>query len=329
MRGRWVLISVLAVAAGVVGGVLSMRHRPLPPAPAQSPAAAVVSVPEVTLNGLIRPQHVVSVGAGVEGNIEAFLADSGDDVYQGQVLARIGSTGLETNRDAATAAAERAQDQVSKYEAAVNSARLEASRADADSQRSRLQMERAQQVYERQTTLHKAGATPQKVFEKAQRDYQGALSEFEIMDTASRAARETVQGVLDQLARAKTALARSNQELQDAEGAFANAEVRSPVDGTVVGRKGEVGKPAQEAGSDLFQIATDLYALEVPLDAAPPVVKRLHPGGSATVFVLDLQSSGIPADIKEIKDNRVVVEFNSTMPAIRPGMRADVHLKLD
>ena len=90
----------------------------------------------------------------MEGNIEAFLADSGDDVYQGQVLARIGSTGLETDRDAATAAVERAQDEVSKYEAAVNSSRLEASRADAEGQRARLQIERAQQVYDRQSTLH-------------------------------------------------------------------------------------------------------------------------------------------------------------------------------
>lgn len=326
MSGRWVLISVLAVLAGVAAGVLSMRRRPAPPLPMRNPAAAVMAVPEVTLNGLIRPQHVVSVGSQTEGNIEAFLADSGDDVYQGQVLARIGSSGLESNRDAATAAVERAQDDVSKNEAAVNSSRLEASRAEAEGQRARLQLERAKQVYDRQSTLHEAGATPPIVFDKAQKDYQAAQKEFEVMETAARAAREAVQGVLNQLASARTALARRNQELQEAEGAFTNAEVRSPVDGTVVGRKGEVGRPAQEAGGEMFQIASDLYALEVPLEPAPDVLRRLHPGGPATVFVLDLQSGG---DIKEIKDNRVLVEFNSNVPAIRPGMRADVRLKLD
>jgi len=45
--------------------------------------------------------------------------------------------------------------------------------------------------------------------------------------------------------------------------------------------------------------------------------------------VPDLQTPGITGDIKEIKGNRVVVEFNSTIPAIRPGMVADVRLKLD
>jgi HlyD family secretion protein len=329
MRGRWFLISVLAVAAGIAGGFLSMRRRPLPPVTARNPAAAVVAVPEVTLNGLVRPQHVVTAGAGIEGNIDAFLVDSGDEVYQGQVLARIGSAELETNRNAATAAAGRAQEQVTKYEALVNSARLEASRADAEAQHSRLQLERARQVYERQTTLHNAGATPQMTFEKAEKDYEAARGDLEIMDRAARSAREAGQAILDQLAGAKTALVQRNRELQEAESAFTKAEVRSPVDGTVVGRRGEVGKPVQEAGGEMFQIATDLYALEVPVEPEPQVLKRLHPGGPAMVSVLDLQSGGIPAQIKEIKDKLVVVEFNSTMEAIRPGMRAEVRLKLD
>jgi multidrug resistance efflux pump len=306
-----------------------MRRRPAPPAPNRNPAAAVVAASGVTLNGVIRPQHVVTVGAGIEGNIEAFLADSGEDVFQGQVLARVGSAGLESNREAATAAAEHAQEQVSQYETQVNSARLEASRADAEAQRARLQMERAKSVFDRQTTLHNAGATPLIVFNKAQKDYQAAATELEVMDKAARSSRDTVQAALNQLAGAKTALAKRSQELQDAEGDFANAEVRSPVDGTVVGRKGEVGKPAQEAGGEMFQIATDLYALEVALEPEPAVLKRLHPGDQAAVFVLDLQIPGIPGQIKEIQGNRVIVEFTSNMQAIRPGMRADVRLKLD
>ncbi len=329
MRGRWFLFSVLAVAAGIAGGFLSMRHKPPPPAPARNQAATVAAVPEITLSGLIRPQHVVTVGAGIQGNVDAFLADSGDEVYQGQVLARIGSAELENNREAAAAAAEHAQEQVSKCEALVNSGRLEASRADAEAQHARLQLERARQVYERQTTLHNAGATPQIVFDKAEKDYEAARRDSEIMDQAARSAREAGQALLNQLAGAKTELVRRNQELEESQSAFTNSEVRSPVDGTVVGRRGEVGKPAQEAGGELFQIATDLYALEVPVEAEPPALTRLHPGGPAMVSVPDLQSGGIPAQIKEIKDSLVVVEFSSTMEAIRPGMRAEVRLKLD
>jgi hypothetical protein len=101
------------------------------------------------------------------------------------------------------------------------------------------------------------------------------------------------------------------------------------VDGLLVGRNGEVGKSAQEFGDNLFQIATDMYALEVALEPQPPILKRLRPGQPALVLVPDLQSAGIAGDVKEIKGTQVLVEFNSTLPAIRPGMLADVRLKLD
>ena len=59
---------------------------------------------QVTLSGTIRPQHVVGVGAQVDGVVDAFLVDVGQDVYQGQVLVRIGSQGLDSSREAAASA---------------------------------------------------------------------------------------------------------------------------------------------------------------------------------------------------------------------------------
>jgi multidrug resistance efflux pump len=196
-------------------------------------------------------------------------------------------------------------------------------------QRSRLELDRVQKVFERQNLLHSNGATPRIVYEKAVKDYEAAVKEFEVMDKASRAARDNVESLTNQVSAAKKTLALKQQELQDAEGAFAAAEVRSPIDGVVVGRKGEVGKLAQEAGDQMFQIATDTYALEIPLEPDPAVLKRLHPGQNVAVWVLDIQSSAIPGEIKEVKDTQAIVEFNSATPAIRPGMRADVRVRPD
>ena len=99
------------------------------------------------------------------------------------------------------------------------------------------------------------------------------------MDKAARAARETVQGAIEALTRAKKALARSNQQLEDAQGAFDKAEVRSPVDGGG-GAQGRGGQAGAEAGNDLFQIATDIFALEVPLEPRPRCRSALRPGSS-------------------------------------------------
>ena len=112
-----------------------MRRRNAAPPTAQvNGEALVIRRNEITLSGNIEPKHVVAVGAAVQGNIEAFLADVGDEVFEGQVLARIGSAGLESTREQAQSDAEHAQDQVTRAEASVNTARLEASRADAMAQ---------------------------------------------------------------------------------------------------------------------------------------------------------------------------------------------------
>ena len=331
MRGKWVLLSVAAVLAGVAGGALSLRYRRPAPAPLVRAAGPAMLLPanQVTLSGAIRPQNVVGVGAQVNGIIEAFLVDVGQDVYQGQVLARIGSQGLESSREAAASAVDHAQEQVNRAEAAVAGARLEQSRADAEAQRARFAMERAEAAFSRQQMLVSKGATPRLVFEKAQDEYESARTEFTVMDKAARGAAERVQSVLQEVASAQKILAGENGRLQESQAAFEAADVHSPVDGLLVARNGEVGKSAQEFGDSLFQIATDMYALEVALEPEPPILKRIRPGQPALVLIPDLESAGITGDVKEIKGTQVLVEFNSTIPAIRPGMVADVRLKLD
>jgi len=330
MRGKWLLISVVAIAVGVGGAALSMRGRKATPAPATPNAGALlIHRNEITLTGNVQPQHVVGVGASVEGNIEAFLADVGEEVFEGQVLARIGSAGLETNREQAQAEADRAQDMVTRAEAAVNSARLEASRSDALLQRARLEMDRAQKVFDRQTTLHNAGATPRIVFEKAQAEFAAAQSSFEAMDKAARASHDSLQEAMNRFNAAKQTAAEKAGQVEDSNTAFQAAEVHAPAAGTIGGRKGEVGKPAEEAGDQMFRIATDLYALEVPLQPKPDELARIHPGQEAVVVLLDLQSAGLPGTVREVKDGTAIVEFAGAIPGIKPGMRADVRLKLD
>jgi multidrug resistance efflux pump len=331
MRGKWALLSAAAVLAGFAVGALSLRHRSPAPAPPVRAAGAAVLLPvnQVTLSGAIRPQHFVGVGAQVNGVIDAFLVDVGQDVYQGQVLARIGTQELDSAREAIANAVDHAQERVNRAETAVAGARLEQSRADAEAQRARFAMERAETAFSRQQLLFNQGATPRLVYDKARSEYDGTRAEFAVMDRAARATADRVQSALEEVASAQKILAGENQRLQDSQAALEAADVHSPVDGLLVGRNGEIGKPAREFGDNLFQIATDTYALEVALEPQPLILKRLRPGQPALVLVPDLQTPGITGDIKEIKGPRVLVEFNSTIPAIRPGMLADVRFKLD
>jgi multidrug efflux pump subunit AcrA (membrane-fusion protein) len=325
--GKWVLAAV--VLALVIGGGAVWLHWKIhgPGAPIRKSGAALISSNgETTVSGKIRPQHVISVKAEIDGVLDSFQVDVGQEVLEGQVLARIGASGLELARATAEAEENTAREQATHAESTVASARMESSRADAAQQRSRMTLDRMQQVWDRQQTLFKAGATSRQAYEKAQRDVADARQDYEIVDRAARASTDQLNSLLNGLTAARKNLADRTKDLETAQANMQSAEVLSLSDGLVLARNGEPGKPAP---ADLFEIATDLFALEVVLQPPPPVLNRLRPGQPALVIIPDLQSAGIGGTVKEINGGEVVVEFECTLPAVKPGMLADVRFKLD
>ena len=154
LMARCIYIAATLLLMGALVAVLVTR-----PKPTSGPVRKVVLtikpglLNEVMLQGKVRPQHVIGVAANVPGFVETFLVDAGQNVYQGQVLARIGAQRLESAREAALAALARAEEQVTRAESAVSAARMEASRSEADAQRARLALERVEKVYARQRML--------------------------------------------------------------------------------------------------------------------------------------------------------------------------------
>ena len=307
-------------------GALSLRWKGRAAAPVRDNGAAPIPPPsEVILLGKLRPQHIVTVKADSAGDIDALLVDVGEDVFAGEVLARVGDSGLAERRETSAAAVSAAEDLASKAESKAANARLEASRAEADRQRSRATLDKARAVFERQDMLRRHGATPRLTWEKGQSDLASAQEEYDALEKASRLSGEQLQAALNDLTGAQKAVAERNQELAAARDSMGSGELHSPVDGTVVARNGEVGQPA---GADLFEIATDLFALEVAVEPEPQVLHRLRPGMPALVSIPDLQNAGFTGEVREIEDRAAIVEFNCTLPGVRPGMPVQVRLKL-
>ena len=248
MRGKWIPVTAGVVLFAVAVGVVVWRGRRHPVTAAEGSRhgggdRGGAERSDVAGEDPPAARHERS-GPSVSGFIEAFLVEPGQDVYEGQVLARIGAQGLESAREVAQAALERAQEQVSKAEAAVTAARMELSRAEADAQRSRMALERAERASARQQTLFREGATPRLVYEKALKEYEAALKEYELIDATVRTGREHIQSGMEEVAGAKKIVADKMRLLEDAQDNLAAAEVHSPVDGYVVSRKGEVGASA-------------------------------------------------------------------------------------
>jgi multidrug resistance efflux pump len=330
MRGKWILISVSIVLLAMAAGALSRLRNSAAKNTAQPVKTSALPAPagELSLAGKIEAQQVTTVAAQAGGTVAEFLVDVGQEVFEGAVLARIGNQGLEAAGENARAVLDLAQARVEKAGSAIIAARLEATRARADAVRARGEFDRAQRNYQRQKILHGEGATPRLTYEKSERDYAASQAESDSLEELARVAENRVGELIQEQESAKRILQDKLKDVEEAKTNMAAAEVRSPVDGLVVERKGEVGKElgAQEQ-AELFRIAVNLSELQVRVNPDPDALKRLKPGDSALVIVADLGGEGIAGSVKEIQGNQATVTFTSPNPVVKPGMTAQVRIK--
>ncbi len=331
MRGKWLLISLaILLAAGAAGAFFYWRHQSaLRKASAAKQAQAVAALPgAVTLSGQIQAQHVTLVGAPVEGTVEEFLVEVGDEVFEGQLLARISNTGLEAAHEKAKLEADRASTRLDGLEAELSAARLEASRAAADRIRARAELDRTRRVRERQKLLYGEGATPRLTFERAEREFTAAETNAKTGDQVSKAADERVASMIKEMDAARRIREDKDHQLEDAQAHLEAEQIHSPVDGIVVGRRGLAGDAVKPDVNDLFQIAVDLGLLSVAISPEPNVAAALRPGMPATIQIGELGGEALSGTVASVAGNKVTIEFTSPTPLIKPGMTASVRLNI-
>lgn len=328
MRGKWLLAGGSVILLGIAAAALSVlwRERRSGQAATAPPAPPVPA--EVSLPGKVEARNVVPVAATLDGSVEEFFADAGQDVFEGQLIARIRNMDLLSARDLAQSELDRAQSKLTNLEAAVVAGRLEASRAAADASRARTDFERAEKTYLRQQMLYREGATPRLVFEKSEKEYLRAKTESETLAEVAKAADLRVESILKDVDFARKTLAEKSAELDDANEALLAAEVHSPVDGMVVARRGEPGAAVDRTVKDLFLIAVDLTALQVVVEPEPPVLAHLRAGQQAVVRLAEMDES-LAGEVHEITaGGRAIIHFASPNPAIRPGLTAQALIRI-
>jgi multidrug resistance efflux pump len=334
MKGKWLLASGVVILLAIAAGALwvwrqdhAKKAAPREAAAQQTPAALAPGA-EISLSGKVQATHVVEVPAAIEGAIDVFHVEVGQEVYEGQLLASIKNTTLESSRDLAAQELEQVQTRVINLDSSIISARLEASRAAADASRSRSEFERQQKLFQRQQLLYREGATPRLTYERTQKDFLAAQDEFNAMQGVAAGQDEKVASLTREAETARRILSDKHAELERAKSDLAATEVHAPVDGIVLARRGEPGLEVSREVKDLFQIATDLGSLQVVLSPEPPMLARIEPGEPALVFLAEVANEPLAGIVSAVKDNQVLVDFESPTPAIKPGLTAQVRLKI-
>jgi len=327
MRGKWVILSaclallvLVCIAVTVLPRASAKKTKASETAPQAPPSA------DITIPGKIRAQHVVGVAPQIQCAVGAFFVEPGQEVFEGQLLARLANEGLENSQQAAKRDLELTQSRVNELESEIISARLEASRARADASRARGEYDRLDRAYRRQQMLFKEGATPRIVYEKSSREFEQAQIEFGTVEKVAANAAARVADLIKNLDAEKRMLGEKTGALETETAKAGATELLSPTAGIVVVRNGEVG---QSCGpdKDLFQIATQLSLLEVTIEPDPPTMRRIQPNQPALVSLPDQGADGMLGAVTSIQCDQVVVQFTSPNPAVKPGMQAQVRIK--
>lgn len=331
MRGKWLLFSGIVILLAIAAGAISVLRKPAPVPKKPEPVApvAVDVINEVTLIGKIRAAHIVPVGAPVDGTLDQWMVEVGQEVLEDQELGHIKNTGLESAQERAEQELDRARGKVSNIEGSMLQARLEAARTDSDMIRTKSEASRLEKIYSREQLLFREGATARLKFEKAEKDFKSAQEEANTASELSKAAGERVLKLERDLEVAKKALDERTAELEDAQEDLKSSVIVAPIDGLIIGLGVEPGGEVQRATRDLLQIAVDPALLEIVVEPEPPALARIKAGQPAMVMIPDVMSDGLQGQVKEVKDKQVVVEFTSPNPAVKHGMTGSVKIRFE
>ncbi len=210
----------------------------------------------IVATGLISAVEQAQVQPLIEGQaIEELLADVGDVITQGQVLARLSGSTIELQRSELMAS--RAQVEAALAQAQASLIESQTTAAEAN------------RVAERTKNLLAGGNIPQATADEA----------IAAADSAAARVNVAEQGI----ASAQAQLALVDAQLQTLELNRARTEVKAPVAGLIVTRNATVGTIASAGGQPMFVIVRD-GQMELRAEVAEQDLLRLQPGQKVSMI---------------------------------------------
>lgn len=319
----WAGLAAL-LAGGATAAYFQFRAKPQPAA--ATPAPATPDPSETTISGTIRARHVLPVAAPIDGTLEQIDLLDGQDVFEGQLLARVRSQRLDLELEEAKLEVERLQERVNSLDAMAIGARLEVSRADADAARARAALTAAEKNYRRQKALLAEGATPRLTYEKAEKEYESLKAETDALTGMAQASQARLDVTQKNLDEARRLLAEKQKDFDTVESAIQEGAVHSPADGVLIAHRAGPGDEVTSAMKDLFQIAVNLGELNFTAQISAEQEKLLEPGQTVSIQVAELGGMPIEGVVKSAANRELIVEFSAPAPVVRPGLSAQMRM---
>jgi HlyD family secretion protein len=265
------LAGLVLVSASLAFGV-SAQETPAADSPGIALALPAITVSaahplplrdRVIASGLVAAVEQIHVQPLVSGDaVQELLADIGETVAEGQVLARIESTALDLQRS----------------ELAANRAAVMASIAQAEANliEARANAGEAQRVADRAAALRAQGNIAEAQADQAASALESAQARVRVAELGIESAQAQLAVVDAQLATLELRVGRT--------------EVRSPAAGLIVERNATVGEIASSSGQPMFVIVRD-GLMELRAEVAEGDLGRLAPGMAVTMSAVGTTES--------------------------------------
>ena len=311
-KPRVVLIAVVLVAAGGAASLYALA-----PSGAQIDyrlaAVDVGDIESVVLSaGTLAALNTVVVGSQLSGQVAELHADFNDTVDAGEIVARI---------DPRTFEARVLQNQA---DVAVAKGNIESRKADLE--RAEATLRQAERELARRQTLQERGHVS---VTELDRD----ITLVETSQAQVAVAKASIGNARATLEQRQAALAQSKLD-------FERTYIRSPVSGTVINRRVELGQTvaASFSAPELFEIGQDLHRMKVEASVDEADIGRIREGMPCR-FTVDAypdrrffgriqQIRKAPNIVQNVVTYKVIITADNDDLALLPGMTASVQIVL-
>jgi HlyD family secretion protein len=306
IRGRWLIVVCVVVAAGLLIALGLNRSTPAQHFTAKAGRGAINDVVEAT--GTINAVITVQVGSQVSGTIAKLNVDFNSRVHKGDVVALIDPALFKGALLQATADLENAK------------ANRVAAKANLEKAKAGLVQTKAD--YDRAVALTKSGVLSQQQLDLAKANY----------DSANAA----VDGAAANVTQAEAQVSQKAAAVAVAQTNLDYTVIRSPIDGTVVARNVDVGQTvaASLQAPTIFTIAQDLKKMWVYAKTDESDVGNIKLGKPVSFKVDAFPKDTFHGVVSQVRMNATtvqsvvtydtIIEFANPELKLFPGMTAYV-----
>ncbi len=249
------IIGIAVLVCGLYFIHVRSRHSTISFRTAPVERGSIVSV--VSSTGIVNPVMTVKVGAEVTGKIKELHADFNSEVTEGQLIARIDPEPFEARVSQGKADLKIALADVEIRKAAVEKARADLENAKsgltasaAQSEKARVAAADAKRDLMRKKALHGSQSISVRQLEQAEAAHDEAVAQLnsaeaqrEAQISAIRSRDAALKMELAQLVHAEAQVEHRKAALNDVTIELDHTAIRSPVNGVVISREMDLGKP--------------------------------------------------------------------------------------